>query len=298
MRIIETGEKQKTIAGEASYKGIGLHTGSKCILTFKPAGAGEGVTFIRTDLPGAPSIKADHRHVTAVVRGTTLSVEGDKDHHAKVHTVEHVLSALSCLGIENAVVEVNANEPPVADGSSLPFIEVIQKAGIKELDAPRRFFQPDRIEYTAGDTGTLYVVEPSEAFEVDVTIDFPHPLIGRQNRAFTVDQETYLKEISRARTFCFDFEVEQLKRHGLAKGGSLDNAVVVGSDRIHNKEKALRYPDEFVRHKTLDLIGDLFLLGLPLKAKVTATRVGHGYNVNLVKQLASQLETLRSAAAA
>jgi UDP-3-O-acyl N-acetylglucosamine deacetylase len=298
MRIIETGEKQKTIAGEASYKGIGLHTGSKCHLTFKPAGAGEGVTFVRTDLPGAPAIKADHRHVTAVVRGTTLSADGDKDHVAKVHTVEHVLSALFCLGIENAVVEVNANEPPVADGSAMPFIEAIQKAGIKELDAPRRFFQPDRIEYAAGDTGTLYVVEPADDYQVDVTIDFKHPLVGRQGRAFKVDQATYLQEIARARTFCFDFEVEQLKRHGLAKGGSLDNAVVVGADRIHNKEKSLRYPDEFVRHKTLDLIGDLFLLGLPLKAKVTASRVGHGYNVNLVKQLAAQLEALQASAAA
>lgn len=292
MKIIESTDKQKTIAGEATYKGIGLHTGSKCVLTFKPAPADHGVTFVRTDLPGAPSIKADHRHVTAVIRGTTISAEGDKESLARVHTVEHVLSALFCLGIDNCVIEVNANEPPVADGSAMPFIEVIQKAGVKELDATKRYFQPDRIEYIAGDTGTHYLVEPADDFQVDVTIEFKHPLIGRQNRAFHVNQETYLKDISRARTFCFDFEVEQLKSHGLAKGGSLDNAVVVGADRIHNKEKALRYPDEFVRHKTLDLIGDLFLLGMPLKAKVTATRVGHGYNVNIVKQLAAQLDSL------
>jgi UDP-3-O-acyl N-acetylglucosamine deacetylase len=251
---------------------------------------------VRIDLPGAPAIKADHRHVTAVVRGTTLSAEGDKDHQAKVHTVEHVLSALSCLGIDNMLIEVDANEPPVADGSAMPFIEAIQKAGVKELTRTRRFFQPDRIEYKAADTGTEYTVEPSDDYAVDVTIDFKHPLIGRQSRSFHVDQETYLKEISRARTFCFDFEVEQLKRHGLAKGGSLDNAVVVGADRIHNKEKSLRYPDEFVRHKTLDLIGDMFLLGMPLKAKITAVRVGHGYNVNLVKQLAAQLEAAQAAA--
>ncbi len=297
MQIITSNQKQKTIDKEASYAGIGLHTGSKCVLTFKPAPADHGVTFTRVDLPGKPVMKADHKHVTNVIRGTTLSAEGDKASDAKVHTVEHVLSALVCLGIDNMVIEVNANEPPVADGSSMPFIEVIQKAGVRELDAPRRFFQPDRLEYTAGETGTGYLVEPADDYAVDVTIDFKHPLIGLQNRAFKVDQETYVKEISRARTFCFDYEVEALKRQGLAKGGSLDNAVVVGSDRIHNKEKSLRFPDEFVRHKTLDLIGDLFLLGMPLRAKVTAKRVGHGYNVNLVKQLAAQLESLKQPAA-
>jgi UDP-3-O-acyl N-acetylglucosamine deacetylase len=296
MRIITGLDKQKTIAKEASYKGIGLHTGSKCVITFKPAPADHGVIFIRTDLPGSPVLRADHRHVTSVIRGTTLSVEGDKNHEAKVHTVEHVLSGLVCLGIDNMIIEVNANEPPIADGSAFPFIEAIQKAGLKDLDAPRRYFQPDRIEYTAGDTGTQYVVEPSEDYSLDVTVDYNHPLVGKQSCALTLTPAAYLTDVSRARTFCFDYEVEALKRQGLAKGGSLDNAVVVGSDRIHNKEKSLRYPDEFVRHKTLDLIGDLFLLGLPIKAKVTASRVGHGYNVNLVKMLAQQMEQLQAAA--
>jgi UDP-3-O-[3-hydroxymyristoyl] N-acetylglucosamine deacetylase/3-hydroxyacyl-[acyl-carrier-protein] dehydratase len=294
MRIITGPEKQKTVATEASFKGIGLHTGSKCTLTFKPAPADHGVTFIRTDLPGKPVLHADSAHVTSVIRGTTLSEGGDKDAAAKVHTVEHVLSALAGLGLDNMVIELDANEPPVADGSSYPFIETLRKAGLRELDAPRRFFQPDRMEYVGGETGTLYLVEPSDDYSVDVTIDFPHPLIGRQSLVSAVTPETYVADFSRARTFCFDFEVEALKRQGLAKGGSLDNAVVVGADRIHNREKVLRFPDEFVRHKAMDLVGDLFLLGMPLKAKITAVRVGHGYNVNLVKKIAEQLEACRA----
>ena len=290
MRIITGPEKQKTIAKEASFKGIGLHTGSKCTLTFKPAPADHGVVFVRTDLPGRPVLPADHAHVTSVIRGTTLSEGGDKDATAKVHTVEHVLSALVGLGLDNMVIEVNANEPPVADGSSYPFIETLRKAGLQELDAPRRFFQPDRIEYVGGEAGTLYLVEPADDYSVDVTIEFSHPLIGRQTLVSVVTPETYAADFARARTFCFDYEVEALKRQGLAKGGSLDNAVVVGADRIHNREKVLRYPDEFVRHKAMDLVGDLFLLGMPLKARVTAVRVGHGYNVNLVKKIDEQLE--------
>ncbi|MBL0058245.1 MAG: UDP-3-O-[3-hydroxymyristoyl] N-acetylglucosamine deacetylase [Elusimicrobia bacterium] len=287
MKIFSTGEPQRTIAQEAVYKGIGLHTGNKCHLIFKPAPANHGVVFVRTDLPGRPSLPAHHRIVSSVIRGTTLSLDGEKNHEARVHTVEHVLSALYGLGIDNLVVEVNANEPPVADGSALPFWEVLLKAGLSELAEPRRFFQPDPLVYRAGET--FYEVQPAEELILETIIDFKHPLIGEQRREFTLTRENYLNEIARARTFCFDYEVEALKRQGLAKGGSLSNAVVVGMDRIHNKEKSLRYPDEFVRHKTLDLIGDLFLLGLPLKARIKASRVGHGHNVNLVKQLAAQM---------
>jgi UDP-3-O-acyl N-acetylglucosamine deacetylase len=296
MRLIRGPEKQKTLSRPVSFKGIGLHTGSKSTVTFKPAPADHGVVFVRTDLPGRPAMAAHHRLVCGVVRGTTLSVNGDKNCEARIHTVEHVLSALAGLGVDNAVVESDANEPPVADGGAGPFVEAILKAGLAECEAPRRYFRPDRMEYVAGDTGTRYTVEPSDDFILDVTIEFSHPLIGRQNRVFVVTPETYRAEIGRARTFCFDYEVEALKSQGLAKGGNLDNAVVVGADRIHNSEKALRYPDEFVRHKALDLIGDLSLLGVALKAKVTASRVGHGYNVNLVKQLAAQLDALRASA--
>lgn len=287
MKLFSTGEPQRTVARDAVYKGVGLHTGNKCQLVFKPAPADHGVVFVRTDLPGRPRLPAHHSIVSSVVRGTTLSLDGEKNHEARVHTVEHVLSALFGLGIDNAVIEVDANEPPVADGSARPFWDALEAAGVATLDKPRMFFQPDPLEYRAGET--FYKVEPADALAIETTIHFKHPLIGEQTRAFTVTRESYLNEISRARTFCFDFEVEALKRQGLARGGSLDNAVVVGMDRIHNKEKSLRYPDEFVRHKTLDLIGDLFLLGRPLLARVQASRVGHGHNVNLVKKLAAQM---------
>jgi UDP-3-O-acyl N-acetylglucosamine deacetylase len=287
MKIITTSEPQRTVAKEAVYKGIGLHTGNKCHLIFRPAPADAGITFVRGDLPGKPRLPANYKIVSSVIRGTTLSDGGVKDAVARVHTVEHVLSALFGLGIDNMEIEVNANEPPVADGSARPFWDVLEKAGLTELDRPRRFFQPDPLEYRAGET--YYKVEPADELIVETIIDFKHPFIGEQRRAFTVTRDNYRDEISRARTFCFDYEVEALKRQGLARGGSLDNAVVVGMDKIHNKEKALRYPDEFVRHKTLDLIGDLYLLGLPLKAKIEACRVGHGHNVNLVKQLAAQM---------
>ncbi len=294
MRIYSNGEKHRTIAKEAVFKGIGLHTGNKCHLVFKPAPENSGVVFVRTDLRSRPCLPATYKFVSTVIRGTTLSVNGDKNHEARVHTVEHVLSALSCLGISNLIVEMNANEPPVADGSAMPFIETLLKAGLQEQDNMQNFFQPDPFEYKAGESA--YVVEPADDLVIETTIDFNHPLVKNQSRLFHINQETYLKEIASSRTFCFDYEVEALKRQGLARGGSLDNAIVVGMDRIHTKEKSLRYADEFVRHKTLDLIGDLFLLGLPVKAKITASRVGHGHNVNLVRQLAAQMESIQEPA--
>ncbi|MBL8023501.1 MAG: UDP-3-O-[3-hydroxymyristoyl] N-acetylglucosamine deacetylase [Elusimicrobia bacterium] len=287
MKTFSTGEPQRSLAREAVYKGIGLHTGNKCQLIFKPAPANHGVVFVRTDLPGSPRLPANHNIVSSVIRGTTLSLDGEKGHEARVHTVEHVLSALSGLGIDNLEIEVNANEPPVADGSAFPFWEVLSKAGVIEFPEPRVFFQPDPLVYSAGET--RYEVLPADELILETSIFFKHPLVGEQKNELILTRENFLKEIARARTFCFDFEVESLRRQGLARGGSLDNAVVVGMDRVHNKEKVLRYPDEFVRHKTLDLIGDLFLLGMPLKARIKAFRVGHGHNVNLVKQLAAQM---------
>jgi UDP-3-O-acyl N-acetylglucosamine deacetylase len=292
MPLLTTQEPQQTIAKEAVYKGVGLHTGNKCTLVFKPAPEGAGISFIRSDLKNRPVLPATYEIVSSVIRGTTLSLGGEKDHEARVHTVEHVLSALYGLGIDNLIIEVDANEPPVADGSSRPFIETLQKAGIVAQNKTRRYFQPEPLKYSAGETE--YSVEPADELIIETTIDFKHPLIKEQTRRFVVNRENYLAEIAPARTFCFDYEVEALKRQGLARGGSLDNAVVVGMDKIHNKEKSLRFPDEFVRHKTLDLIGDLYLLGFPLKAKVTARRCGHGHNVNVVKQLAAQMQAVKA----
>jgi UDP-3-O-acyl N-acetylglucosamine deacetylase len=296
MGIIVSQEAQRTIAQEARYKGVGLHTGNKCQLVFKPAGPDTGVVFVRSDLRDRPALPATHEIVTSVIRGTTLSLGGEKNQEARVHTVEHVLSAFYGLGIDNVIVEVDANEPPVADGSSRPFVELLQQAGLKEQDRARRYFQPEPATYKAGDTE--YSIEPADDLSIETTIDFKHPLIQRQTRLFHVTTESFIREIAPARTFCFDYEVEALKNQGLARGGSLDNAVVVGMDRIHNKEKSLRFPDEFVRHKTLDLLGDLYLLGFPLKARIKAFRCGHGHNVNFVKQLAGQLTAAQAAASA
>jgi len=276
---------QYTIAKEAYYKGIGLHTGNLCQIVFKPAPENTGVTLVRTDLPGNPQIQALYTNVISVIRGTTVGNDV-----MRVHTIEHVLSAVYALGIDNLILELNANEPPVADGSSRVFFDTLKESGLVAQKAERQVLRPtERIEYRSGDTEVI--LEPADALKLTIVLQYKHPLISTQEVSFTIEPELYRAEISPARTFCFDYEVEALKKQGLAKGGSLDNAVVVGLDRIHNKEKKLRFPDEFARHKTLDLLGDLFLLGRRLQAHVKAVRPGHGHNVNFVKLLAEKLLT-------
>jgi UDP-3-O-acyl N-acetylglucosamine deacetylase len=276
-------EMQRTISKEVYFKGIGLHTGNMCKAIFKPAAADTGVTFVRTDLPESPAIPAHYSKVTTVVRGTTVGNDV-----ARVHTIEHVMSAIYALGIDNLLVELDANEPPVADGSSKDFFDTLKEAGFSSQNAPRQILVPqERIEYRQGETEI--VLEPADALILTTVIIFNHPLIDRQEATIKMSMDEYRKEIAPARTFCFDYEVEALKKQGLARGGSLDNAVVVGLDRIHNKEKYLRFPNEFARHKALDLLGDLYLLGRPLKGHITATRCGHGHNINFVKLLAERL---------
>jgi UDP-3-O-acyl N-acetylglucosamine deacetylase len=271
--------KQKTIKTEAVYKGIGLHTGNTCTASFLPAPSDSGVHFIRKDLPGSPKIPATIEHVVGVIRGTTIGIA-----NVQVHTIEHICSALLGLGIDNLDVELDANEPPVADGSSKAFVETLLKAGLVEQDQPKKeLFLAEPVIYQSNET--KIEITPADFLEIHCQLIFTHPMIGNQENTFTITPETYLKEIAPARTFCFDYEVEALKRKGLARGGSLDNAVVVGMDRIYNKEKNLRYPDEFVRHKILDFLGDLFLLGQSVKGKIDATKVGHGHNINFVKKL-------------
>ncbi len=275
-------ETQHTIAKDAYFQGIGLHTGNLCKAIFKPAPSGTGVVFIRTDLPGRPSIQALHSNVLGVIRGTTVGNE-----HMRVHTIEHMLSAVYALGIDNLVIELNANEPPVADGSSQGFYDTLKETGIVSQGTLRTVLKPtERLEYKNGESEITF--EPGEELRLTVAIQFNHPLILQQQVSFTMAPELYRTEVAPARTFCFDYEVEALKKQGLAKGGSLDNAVVVGLDRIHNKEKKLRFPDEFVRHKTLDLLGDLFLLGVRLRGHVKAIRPGHGHNINFVKMMAAR----------
>ncbi len=273
---------QHTIGKEVYFKGVGLHTGNLCQAIFKPAPPNTGARLVRTDLPGQPSIQALYSNVISVVRGTTVGNEG-----MRVHTIEHVLSAVYALGIDNITIEMNANEPPVADGSSQGFFDTLKEAGLVDQGAPREFLQPrERMEYRGGETEITF--EPADYLELTTVVIYNHPMIQRQEATIKVEPLTYRQEIAPARTFCFDYEVEALKKQGLARGGSLDNAVVVGLDRIHNKEKKLRFENEFARHKALDLLGDLYTLGRPLKGRITAVRPGHGHNINFIKQLAER----------
>lgn len=275
---------QRTIASPVVIKGVGLHTGRKCKATLIPAPENQGVHFVRVDLPKKPSFAAHVSNVVDVVRGTTLG-SGEE----RVYTIEHVLSALNGLGIDNMMVEMDNSEPPVLDGSAKEFIQAIQSVGITEQSAPKTFFTVDApVEYASHQT--VIRIEPSDEFEIECEVDYNHPMITAQKFLFRRSDD-YLKEIAPARTFCFDYEIEALKKNGLAKGGSLDNAIVVGPAGIYNPGNALRFQDEFVRHKILDLMGDLMLLGAPLKARIVAKRCGHGHNIKFLRQLLAQQST-------
>ncbi len=271
-------ENQKTIAKPVSYSGIALHTGNRAKITFKPAPANYGVVFIRTDLNPPVTIKADIAHVVSTARGTNLGV-GD----VRVHTVEHVLASLMGFGVDNLIIEMDANEPPVGDGSALPFVGMLKEAGIVEQNVARDFCFFREPVWFYDDAGTLIEL-PANELRFSCTIDFNHPKLQSQYLSLLITPEIFEKEIAPARTFCFYHEVQALQDKGLIKGGSLDNAVVVGDDAIFSKED-LRFPNEFVRHKMLDIMGDLFLLGRPFKAHIIAVKSGHELNVKLGRQL-------------
>ena len=280
---------QITIGKEIELEGVGLHTGNKSHLTFRPAPANTGIRFFRADLAGTPMIPARLDFVITTARGTNLGLG-----EAKVHTVEHVLSACTGLGIDNLDILVTANEPPIMDGSALPFIDALIRAGLKTLDAPKRWLHlPHEVTYQAKD-GARYRATPSDNFEIVATLIHDHPLMPKMTLAMIVERESYLAEVARARTFCFEHEVDYLKSQGLAQGGSLENAIVIGKDRFHTNEEGLRFPDEFVRHKMLDLIGDLTLIGRPLfKMKIEAERLGHAHNIAFAKLLDAAARKLR-----
>lgn len=283
--MTSTGGNQHTIGKEVFFQGIGLHTGNLCKTIFKAAPSDNGVTLVRTDLPGHPSIRAHYSNVVSVIRGTTVGNDA-----MRVHTIEHMLSAVYALGLDNLVIELNANEPPVADGSSQGFYDTLKEAGLVDQQIPRKVLKPqERLVYKNGDTEVTF--EPGDGLQITTVLQYKHPMMQQQEITTTIIPDLYRKEIAPARTFCFDYEVEALKKQGLAKGGSLDNAVVVGLDRIHNKEKKLRFPDEFARHKALDLLGDLFLLSQRIEGHITAVRPGHGHNINFVKLLAEKFVT-------
>jgi UDP-3-O-[3-hydroxymyristoyl] N-acetylglucosamine deacetylase len=270
---------QRTIAEKISCTGIGLHSGEPVQLTLQPARADSGIVFVRTDLPEPIEVPAVHGAVTSTRLATTLG-RGD----ATVGTVEHLLAALAGLGIDNVRVEVDGPEIPVMDGSAASFVFLIRAAGEFEQEIPRRQLRIRKpLEVRDGERSIR--VEPGTGLTVSYSVDFTHPAIGRQQiRDLVVDSDVFEREICRARTFGFLREVEMLWRNGLARGGNLDNTVVMDEFRVLNRD-GLRWPDEFVRHKVLDLIGDLALLGTPLEGHLVVERGGHALHQRFVEAL-------------
>ncbi|MEC7926905.1 MAG: UDP-3-O-acyl-N-acetylglucosamine deacetylase [Candidatus Neomarinimicrobiota bacterium] len=298
---------QCTISKPVFCTGVGLHTGLESKIIFKPAPEDYGIHFIRQDVDNCPEIMADIDHVVDISRGTTIEQNG-----VKIFTVEHALAAVSGLRIDNVLIELTAKEPPVMDGSSKDFVEALQKSGIVEQKKSRRVLEiSEPVSYSDPKRGVDIHVVPSDQFRVTFMIDYKLPSLGSQYTAVYNMQEDFAREVAPARTFCFLSEVEELREIGLIKGGALDNAVVIVDKEIDNTEvnrlkslfgikeeiimgangilngKILRYKNEPVRHKTLDLIGDMALLGVPIKGHVTAARSGHASNVEFVKMIRS-----------
>jgi len=267
--------------------GIGLHTGAACAVRLVPANENTGRIFVRTDLPGHPQVAADLSSVTQTAFATTLA-----HGQASVSTVEHLLAAMHALGIDNLRIEVQGPELPALDGSSLPWIDLLDRGELSVQKHPVRQVRPTRIvEVRDGDR--VMSAAPADHLSLDVSVDYPHPLVGQQSLTFQLGPESFRKELAWARTFGFSTEIEALRREGLILGGSLENAVVYESDRVVNPE-GLRAPDEVVRHKTLDIIGDLALLGRPLHARITAVRPGHTLTVALLKALNADSTNLQT----
>jgi UDP-3-O-[3-hydroxymyristoyl] N-acetylglucosamine deacetylase len=277
--------RQRTLKNEIKATGVGLHTGEKVYLTLKPAPEDHGIVFRRIDLDPIVEIAAKAENVGETTLSTSL-VSGD----AKVSTVEHLLSAMAGLGIDNAIVDVTAPEVPIMDGSAGPFVFLIQSAGIREQAAAKKFIRIKK-EVTVKDGEKIASFKPFNGFKVSFSIDFDHPVFKDRALESSIDFSTtsFVKEVSRARTFGFMHEIEYLRSKGLAKGGSMDNAIVVDEYRVLN-EDGLRYEDEFVKHKILDAIGDLYLLGNSLIGEFCAHKSGHALNNKSLRQLISQTD--------
>ena len=272
--------KQRTLKKSISATGVGLHTGDKVKMTLLPASPDTGIVFRRVDLPDSAEIKVQPQYVCDTRMCSALEHNG-----VRIATVEHLMSALAGLGIDNVIVELTASEVPIMDGSSGPFVFLLQQAGIVEQAAPKKFIRIKKtVEVHDGDKWVRF--DPYFGFKIDFTIDFAHPVFEQTGNNVKIDfaDHSYIKEVSRARTFGFMHEVEALRSMGLARGGSLDNAIVLDEYRILNHD-GLRYDDEFVKHKTLDAIGDLYVLGHPLLCAFTAYKSGHALNNQLLRTL-------------
>ncbi len=275
--------RQRTLNNTIRATGVGLHTGEKVYLTLKPAAIDTGIVFRRTDLEPVVEIEAKAVNVGDTTLSTSL-VNGD----VRVSTVEHLLSAMAGLGIDNAIIDVTAPEVPIMDGSAGPFVFLIQSAGIIEQDAPKKFIRIKKLVEVSQDDKTASF-KPFDGFKVTFTIHFDHPAFKERNKEVTVDfsSTSFVKEVSRARTFGFMHEFEYLRSQGLARGASMDNAIAVDDAQVLN-EDGLRYEDEFVKHKVLDAIGDLYLLGNSLIGEFNAFKSGHALNNMLLRELLAQ----------
>ena len=296
---------QRTIGSQTSCIGVGLHTGVESKITFKPAPENFGIRFKRMDVEGCPEIRADIDHVVDISRGTTIEENG-----VRIHTVEHALAACVGIGLDNVLIELTEKEPPVMDGSSIDFVEALLKAGIVKQESPRNYLHIDEaVGYTDSERGVDIHIMPSDQFRITFMIDYKFRTLGTQFTTLDEVEKNFAKDIAPARTFCFLSEVKTLKENGLIKGGNLDNAVVIVDKEIDQSEadnikdlfgikrkislgangtlngKELRYDNEPVRHKALDLIGDLALLGMPLQGHVIASKSGRAANVELVKRI-------------
>jgi len=272
--------KQRTLKNIIRATGVGLHTGEKVYLTLRPAAPNTGVVFRRVDLMQPVDIKADPYFVGDTRLSSCLERDG-----VRVSTVEHLMSALAGLGIDNVYVDVSAPEVPIMDGSAGPFVFLLQSAGVEEQSVPKRFIRILKtVGVTDGDKSARF--DPHNGFKIDFSIDFDHPVFDNSAKSVCVDfaSTSYVREVSRARTFGFMHEVEWMRGQGLALGGSLDNAIVLDEYRVLNND-GLRYDDEFVKHKVLDAIGDLYLLGHPVIGAFTAHKSGHALNNMLLRRL-------------
>ncbi len=272
--------KQRTLKKVISATGVGLHNGEKVEMTLRPAAPDTGIVFRRVDLPGSPEIKVEPHMVCDTRLCSALEHNG-----ARVATVEHLMSALAGLGIDNIVIDLTASEVPIMDGSAGPFVFLLQQAGIVEQPVAKKFIRIKKtIEVQDGDKWVRF--DPYFGFKIDFTIAFNHPVFEHSGQRVLIDfaDNSYIKEISRARTFGFMHEVEYLRSNGLARGGSLDNAIVLDEYRVLNND-GLRYDDEFAKHKVLDAIGDLYVLGHPLIGAFTAYKSGHAMNNQLLRNL-------------
>jgi UDP-3-O-[3-hydroxymyristoyl] N-acetylglucosamine deacetylase len=272
--------KQRTLKKVIHATGVGLHNGEKVTLTLRPALINTGIIFKRVDLPQPNEIKASPEAVHDTRMCSALEQDG-----ARVATVEHLMSALAGLGVDNVLIEVNAPEIPIMDGSSGPFVFLLQEAGLVEQNAAKKFIRIlKNVEVIDGDKWVRF--EPYHGFKIDFTIDFNHPVFEHSGNHVQIDfaEDSYIKEISRARTFGFMHEVEYLRSNGLARGGSLENAIVLDEYRVLNND-GLRYEDEFAKHKVLDAIGDLYMLGYPILGAFYAYKSGHALNNKLLRAL-------------